>query len=126
MREFKFRAWDKENRVMVEVDMLGEAVLHIQGAEWENREDFIVMQSTGLKDKNGVEIYEGDILKHLTLAITLVKPVVFKWGGFGIESQYGESCHVTFGNLPEDQIGVIGNIHDNPELLTAAKEEGDK
>lgn len=62
-REIKFRAWDKENKQIELVDFLGENTLHICNAEWENREDFEIMQYTGLKDKNDKEIYEDDIVQ---------------------------------------------------------------
>lgn len=108
MRELKFRAWDKENKKMYEVELIGENVLKLAGAEWENREGFEVMQYTGLKDKNGQEIYEGDIIKYEWDGKTRIDVIVFNAPMF-------TPSHAMRWSLYEDE--VIGNIYEHPHLL---------
>lgn len=105
MREIKFRAWDKEQKKMLD-----------DVSTW--TDDFTgmliaLMQYTGLKDKNGKEIYEGDIVKYKN-----DKPdkVIFENGGFMTSRFY----HRTPNNwkILLDELEVIGNIYENPELLT--------
>jgi len=107
MREIKFRAWDKgkmnyEPVIEIEEDASGcELNLAVK--------DFELMQFTGLLDKNGVEIYEGDVVQ------TTWKCVV-EWEDARFilrrdEGKYPLSTSHLAG------MEVIGNIHQNPELL---------
>lgn len=96
-REIKFRAWVVEGNRFAKP---GELVLSF------NR-DRIITQFTGLHDKNGKEIYEGDILKRDTGYIFKVEISEYSIGP--LTKVYGYSLH------PEDEI--IGNIFENPELL---------
>ncbi len=118
----KFRVWDKDNKKMLdwkELDLtkeLGEDEITIfepTGQFAQPMYFYEAMQSTGLKDKNGVEIYEGDIIKNSYDEIYTVK-----WfdAAFLLEEKYngGFDYHELY---LEDNKKVIGNIYENPELL---------
>lgn len=121
MRDIKFRAWMKSKNKMIE-----NAQNHISFCEMLCiKEDFIVMQYTGLKDKNGKEIYEGDIvLAHGNTANFPLKYVIvfndkcafkMRWEGRQDESSFYDE------DISENGykiFKVIGNIYENPELLT--------
>ena len=125
-REIKFRAWDKKQKSFINgFNMIGFSTG--QGAPkrklqrfdtyWDE-EEVVIMQYTGLKDKNGKEIYEGDIC-IVSLSYFKIKDekatVIFHNGAF--QFQYG--CEKFFSKPHDawDKVEVIGNIHDNPELL---------
>jgi len=83
---------------------------------------FDIMQYTGLKDKNGKEIYEGDILKEDDAKT----PVIVVIGEFVHEENYGDKATFYGCNVPirygykdyfDYKYEIIGNIHENPELL---------
>jgi uncharacterized phage protein (TIGR01671 family) len=134
-RIIKFRAWDKLAKYMVypnshmSMDLSGNVYNLQNGA---GGTDYELMQSTGIKDKNGKEIYEGDICR--TFNDKMMGLVEFN-GNFESYSQYigfKFKCHQTDGNpflnsfsnaiyqsfgRASDYYEVIGNIFENPELL---------
>lgn len=77
-------------------------------------EDNEIMQYTGLTDKNGVEIYEGDIIKNPAGAIGVVKWVTARFEVVYTDSQLGK---INWQLYSSGALEVIGNIHENPELL---------
>ena len=118
----KFRAWDKETKTMN-----GMAEIYRnrnQEIELHSRdESIILMQSTGLKDKNGKEIFEGDIItngeavvdvkNHPTLGFYTVVNGVERFFGSNTSIKDFEKDVEVFSSVTE----IIGNIYENPELL---------
>ena len=84
--------------------------------------DFILMQSTGLVDENGKEIFEGDIVKYKAGCNTFTEEVAYdkNFAGFGVKDA-DANIIFTFGELAEEiglsSLEVVGNIYQNPELL---------
>jgi uncharacterized phage protein (TIGR01671 family) len=110
-REIKFRAWSKEAEKMSDWDFI-HSVRNLHKLITLNHIE--LMQFTGLTDKNGKEIYEGDIVKHLHSADTCV--VVFqKETAMFLAQEIGDE-KLGFGI--EDVIEVIGNIYENADLLS--------
>jgi uncharacterized phage protein (TIGR01671 family) len=111
MREIKFRAWDK---------LLNEMTLHDSFFElqrWnrtpEELNSFELMQYTGLKDKNDVEIYEGDIVSIDGTGESW--EVIFSNGCFDILTASGKNQQRL--KIANFIVEIIGNIHQSPELL---------
>lgn len=119
VREIKFRAWDKENKVMIYPKgiLFDGRVVNFSCGMLEPFEGCELMQFTGLYDKNGKEIYEGDIL-YIPSWKRKYK-VVFEAGMFRGKSicRWTESkaSLATF----QGEVGckVIGNIYENSELI---------
>ncbi|WP_430619629.1 YopX family protein [Enterococcus sp. DIV0183] len=123
----KFRVWDKNTNDMVDVKTID---LEKDGSigcivDYSNinldASECILMQSTGLKDKNGVEIFEGDIVQYRDgeySYLGIVKRDCYQFFIDGIEpdDNYGFiDVSNTFDGT--SSLEVIGNIHENPELL---------
>lgn len=128
LREIKFKAWDKKRKKIIKVgeinfNQIGEVshIVSINGEVLGN--DFVLLQYTGLKDKNGKEIYEGDILQGWNNK---------KYGGDGTLPtgysvvKFENGCFRVFGrpiwdalndSLTPNSVEVVGNIFENFDLL---------
>ena len=109
-REIKFRAYYPFQNKMVTWDDLKHKLMQV--LEYTSCP---IMQYTGLKDKNGVEIYEGDILQIFGEGNSIGK-VIFQDGSFRVVEDLKYYCHLSAYN-PQVMSEVIGNIYENPELL---------
>jgi uncharacterized phage protein (TIGR01671 family) len=128
MRKIKFRAWDKETGKMFYDVSIREnnfcvyreeaGLLSISGRISENS-SIIIEQYTGLKDKNGKEIYEGDKIEYKT-AYDTYKGIVF-WSKTQMAFRCELGATILNGALSE-YVEIIGTIHSDPELL---KEDSD-
>ena len=114
MREIKFRAWYTKFNAMWNVWLMQytNSVTNKETGERAEINEVELMQYTGLKDKNDVEIYEGDIVKHITAKWT--GEIKYTDGSFVVEGQI-LTWYLNKGRA--ERLEVIGNIHDNPELL---------
>lgn len=129
----KFRAWDKRRKEMWKV-----ATLHIEDEyadlfktniyenpfndPWAKFEDLILMQSTGLKDKNGVEIFEGDIVILTSKSINYADTYWHNYAEVfqqpnGAYRLRGKGMYETelYGN--RKRVTLTGNVYETPELL---------
>lgn len=158
-REIKFRAWDKENEcylydIQDAYDTLSGHVKYDDGenacydedcfGDFLDNERYVVEQFTGMKDKNGREIYEGDLFEHRFGYVVFDDPphdemgtecglVVLEDGQFGVKIP-GLGVYNLYGlllreghldNMSKDDLFVMkiaGNIYENPELLEADHE----
>lgn len=123
MRKLKFRAWngyrilkDKELRENAELlyTKAGSSDQYMYDILLPNSKDLILMQYTGLKDRNGKEIYEGDILDYAYDKFE----VLYHKGSFKIRKLKFENGNVhLLEDCSFDDVKVIGNIYENSELL---------
>jgi uncharacterized phage protein (TIGR01671 family) len=144
MREIKFRAWEKINHKIIQVSALsldprnggsdGECGLHIGLAET----DYNLMQYTGLHDKDGKEIYEGDIIRCIAELVRLLTGIptgekrtellkiiylehearfTFEQIKGSYAAGYIDTFKLRQEHLTKFNYEVIGNIYENPELL---------
>ena len=127
MREIKFRAWDKQWQAMsteMKLFVNGQSFFFFKGfgVRGPTHEELVVMQYTGLKDKNGVEIFGGDIVRAGNWEFEVVWQGV-GWGLKGVKHGWWRS----FSEF--ESIEIIGNIHEDPKLPSrheASKKESDK
>ncbi len=119
-RVIRFRAWDKINKWLDDEFYLGSdgsvydipnKTYNTPNTEIERIDNFILMQYTGLKDKNGVEIFEGDICRYKNDGSYWVGMVRYNHCSYMFSSDRGQNLIYTLDRE------VIGNIHEDPELL---------
>ena len=128
---FKFRAWNKsEGKMYVNVQfrrddyVFGDACADYAQTACFLAENLIIMQCTGLTDKNGRDIYEGDVVTHSRRAPHGDIDCVVTWGGAGY-SLFAARSNPDKGENAGDlltwwytgDMAVIGNIYENPELV---------
>ena len=119
MKEIKFRAWDKNTKIMIPWDHLVKSRISFRTFRCalvsENSDNIELMQYTGLKDKNGIEIYEGDILFHpLQGKRKVFYPYSETVASYGLRNvDNGMGCTLQDAHRVWE---IIGNIYENPEL----------
>ncbi len=125
MREIKFRAWDKKDRRLFQVEYLGLNDVHAFDDIGRESTDFELMQYTGLRDKNGTEIYEGDVLEHPTMGISRTMRgsasplrIIVAWAEYTHSDDFDMDYIFgwTFESCNPCDMNIIGNIYETPKL----------
>jgi YopX protein len=112
MREIKFRAWDKERNQIITDKFLIRPWDGLPMSETYMQPQLELMQFTGLKDKNGRDIYEGDILEFLRR-----KGDVY-WDQLGLwAAHWNEDYNHRLFAFNQKDLEIIGNIYEKPDLL---------
>lgn len=125
MNNLKFRAWDKKHKEMFEVikiEYYPNIFYMAKEPAWfviRTENEIELMQLTGLKDKNGKEIFEGDIVQYLDGEYSFVGVVENSAFGIYAKNKYDNYSFEDFAdeNTKEADVVVIGNIYENKELL---------
>lgn len=127
-REIKFRAWVSDTKVMVQWETISQNYKHgiCSLHDYIDTDNEILMQYTGVKDKNDKEIYEGDIVRNCSRTWQeednkeptingAISSIVYRGNGFWVDAE-------SFGWEGEslwnwDEMEIIGNIYEHPQLL---------
>ena len=119
--QIEFRGWDVDKKEMIYINSVNSNHLNMtwDGLVYENGklQNIILMPFTGILDANGKKIYEGDVVKFdrhsMYNVTTFIAPIVFKKGEFKTDLP---GNLIAIGQL--STITIIGNIYENPELLS--------
>lgn len=123
----KYRAWDKELQTMLDVSLIDFKKGVLVGEHWEFGEtnfmsfdEIVLMQSTGLKDKNSREIFEGDVVRQVrtqptTENETITGVVTMIEGAWLIMNDNEQLASYLWSETDENEI--IGNIYENKDIL---------
>ena len=118
-RKIKFRAWmsngfSEEEFRMYYHDEMGDGILTDAIEEVnENKYGTVLMQNTGLKDKNEVEIYEGDIVDYYIDGYKQTNPLIVDHKNLIIGLNHDDKYY----QMEEETLEVIGNIYENKDLI---------
>lgn len=127
----KYRAWDKANKKLCDVKTWsefngGEVTIKRDGENASyvvSLDDIILMQSTGLKDKKGVEIFEGDVVEYIDGEFSFIGKVIKSPLGTYVTGSDNHSFEdFTDETTMVSDVSVVGNIYENPELLESVEE----
>ena len=131
---FRFRVWNTRTKKLREVAQITldarqhgvtSEISNMETCHLVNQPHLVLEQCTGLKDKNGKLIYEGEIVQHDTAAGPKCWPVLCKDGCFVLPYESGNAwLGKVIQNCPYDSgVVVVGKIHENPELLEEKSEK---
>ena len=137
MREIRFRAWDKKKKKMFYLgDDSEDPYLELYTDNWylcgtsSEDEGNVLMQFTGLKDRKGKEVYEGDIISWLADGIIKNAIIIWKFNGYvakriGLDINGMEYEFQSFIPIVKDKFEgrVIGNSYETPELLETSQKQ---